>query len=68
MATGLYWRGVSNAAKVEVKHNSIPSPDLPASFDGFIILQLSDLHVDMSETEWNSWSGCSETYATMFAS
>ena len=29
-------------------HN--PSLDLPASFDGFTILQLSDLHVDMSET------------------
>ena len=50
MATGLYWRGVSNAAKVEIKHNPILLPDLPASFDGFTILQLSDLHVDMSET------------------
>jgi uncharacterized protein len=50
MATGLYWRGLSNTAKVEIKHNPIPSADLPASFDGFTILQLSDLHVDMSET------------------
>ena len=50
VATGLYWRGVSNAAKVEIKHNPILLPDLPASFDGFTILQLSDLHVDMSET------------------
>jgi predicted MPP superfamily phosphohydrolase len=50
VATGLYWRGVRNAAKVEIKHNPILLPDLPASFDGFTILQLSDLHVDMSET------------------
>jgi uncharacterized protein len=50
MASGLYWRGVSNAANVEVKHHRISLPRLPASFDGFTILQLSDLHVDISET------------------
>jgi len=49
MASGLYWRGVGNAAKVEVRHNRIASPHLPQAFDGFTILQLSDLHVDMSE-------------------
>jgi predicted MPP superfamily phosphohydrolase len=49
LATGLYWRGVRNAAKVELKHNRIVSPRLPQAFDGFTILQLSDLHVDMSE-------------------
>jgi len=49
MATGLYWRGVRNAAKVELRHNRIASPHLPKAFDGFTILQLSDLHVDMSE-------------------
>ncbi len=49
MASGLYWRGVHNASKVEVRHNRIDSPHLPASFDGFTILQLSDLHVEMSE-------------------
>jgi predicted MPP superfamily phosphohydrolase len=49
MATGLYWRGVHNAGKVEVRHNRIVSPRLPAAFDGFTILQLSDLHVEMSE-------------------
>jgi uncharacterized protein len=50
MASGLYWRGVSNAANVEVKHHRISLSRLPASFDGFTILQLSDLHVDISET------------------
>ena len=48
LATGLYWRGVSNAAKVEVRHNRIASPHLPRAFDGYTILQLSDLHVEMS--------------------
>lgn len=49
VATGLYWRGVRNAAKVEVRHNRISSPHLPQAFEGFTILQLSDLHVEMSE-------------------
>jgi predicted MPP superfamily phosphohydrolase len=49
MASGLYWRGVRNASKVETRRNRIDSPRLPASFDGFTILQLSDLHVEMSE-------------------
>ena len=49
MATGLYWRGISNAAKVGLRHNRIESPHLPKTFDGFTIVQLSDLHVEMSE-------------------
>jgi predicted MPP superfamily phosphohydrolase len=49
MATGLYWRGIRNAAKVAIQHNRIDSPHLPNAFDGFTIVQLSDLHVEMSE-------------------
>lgn len=49
MVTGLYWRGLRNAAKVEVRENLIHAPRLPESFDGFTILQISDLHVDLSE-------------------
>ena len=49
MASGLYWRGVSNAAKVELRHNRIVSPHLPQAFEGYTILQLSDLHIDMSD-------------------
>ncbi|MGZ5916910.1 MAG: metallophosphoesterase [Methyloceanibacter sp.] len=49
MALGLYWRGVGNAAKVEVRENRVASPRLPKAFDDFTILQLSDLHVEMSE-------------------
>src|SRR5215831_6688609 len=43
MATGLYQRGISNAAKVDIRHNRIESPLLPKAFDGFTIIQLSDL-------------------------
>jgi len=49
MATGLYRRGIRNAAKVVIRDNRIESPHLPKIFDGFTILQLSDLHVEMSE-------------------
>lgn len=44
--TGLYWRGRRNAEKVQLRQNRIVSPELPSGFDGFTILQLSDLHVD----------------------
>jgi uncharacterized protein len=47
--TGTYWRGHSNAAKVIVNRNAVHLPALPASFDGFTILHLSDLHADMSQ-------------------
>ena len=49
MTTGLYRRGIRNAAKVDIRHNRIESPNLPKAFDGFTIIQLSDLHVEMSE-------------------
>jgi hypothetical protein len=48
MLTGLYWRGLKNAGKVELRHNYIKSPELPKPFDGFTVLQLSDLHVEMN--------------------
>jgi len=47
--TGLYWRARKNAANIQIRRHDIRFPDLPASFDGFTILQLSDLHVDMNE-------------------
>ena len=46
--TGTYQRGLANAGKVEVRRNEVRLPHLPASFDGFTILHLSDLHADMS--------------------
>ncbi len=47
--TGLYWRGLSNAKDVQLRHNYIRSSALPSAFDGFTVLQLSDLHADMNE-------------------
>ena len=47
--TGLFWRGRRNAERVQVRHNHVKVRELPDSFDGFSILQLSDLHCDMSE-------------------
>jgi predicted MPP superfamily phosphohydrolase len=44
--TGLYRRGRRNAKDIQLKHNLIRSPALPAAFDGFTILHLSDLHAD----------------------
>ncbi|WP_298885243.1 metallophosphoesterase [uncultured Bradyrhizobium sp.] len=46
---GLYWRGRRNAERIVVKNNDIECANLPAPFDGFTILQISDTHVDMSE-------------------
>ena len=43
---GLYARGRRNAGSVIVRQNTIRSPAVPAAFDGFRILHLSDLHVD----------------------
>jgi predicted MPP superfamily phosphohydrolase len=47
--TGLYWQARKNAERVQVRHHDIPLPNLPTSFGGFTILQISDLHVDMNE-------------------
>lgn len=48
MVSGLYWQGRKNAANIIVKTNAVASKKIPASFDGFAILQLSDLHVELS--------------------
>ncbi len=47
--TGLYWRGRRNAERLRVRQNEVRSPRLPARFDGFTLLHLSDLHVEMNE-------------------
>jgi len=47
--TGLYRRGMKNAERVEVRTNIVRSRRLPEAFDGFTILQLSDMHVEMNE-------------------
>ena len=47
--TGLYWRARRNAERVELRGNSVRTTALPPRFDGFTVLHLSDLHVEMSE-------------------
>jgi predicted MPP superfamily phosphohydrolase len=47
--TGLYWRGRRNAERVQVRHNPVRLKRLPPPFDGFTILQISDMHVDMND-------------------
>jgi predicted MPP superfamily phosphohydrolase len=47
-AAGLYAIGRRNAARVQVRHNQVASPLIPASFAGYTLLQLSDLHADIS--------------------
>ena len=49
MMTGLYWRGLRNAADIRLRHNDVISSALPEAFNGFTLLQLSDLHADMNE-------------------
>jgi predicted MPP superfamily phosphohydrolase len=49
VSTGLYGRGLENARAVRVIRNPIASARLPAPFDGFTLLHLSDLHLDLSE-------------------
>jgi uncharacterized protein len=46
--TGLYGRGCRNAGGVQLRQNRVVSSRLPRTFEGFTILQLSDLHADMS--------------------
>lgn len=48
-ATGLYKRGMRNALKPAVRTLRISFAGLPAAFDGFQILHLSDFHIDGNE-------------------
>jgi predicted MPP superfamily phosphohydrolase len=47
--TGMYWLGARNAERLQVRHNRLALRELPAAFDGFTILHLTDLHVEMNE-------------------
>ena len=46
---GLYQRAVQNSRSLRVTHNRFVVPGLPAALEGYTLLQLSDLHVDMDE-------------------
>ncbi len=46
---GLHGRGRRNALAIEVRHHEVWLANLPAAFDGFTLLHLSDLHVDIND-------------------
>ena len=46
---GLYGRGRKNAERVVLRHNDVWFKELPPHFDGFTLLHISDMHVDMNE-------------------
>ena len=46
---GLYWRGARNARRVELRKNELLFGGLPKAFDGFTILHITDMHVEISE-------------------
>ena len=46
--SGLYGRARRNAEHVQIRRHAIASRRLPAAFDGFTILHISDLHADMN--------------------
>lgn len=46
---GLHGRGRRNALNIQTRHNDVQLERLPLAFDGYTILQLSDLHLDSSE-------------------
>ena len=52
-ATWLYWRARQNAERILVKRNDMRFKTLPPLFEGFTILHISDLHVDMNEVAMN---------------
>jgi predicted MPP superfamily phosphohydrolase len=45
---GLHGRGRRNALAIKLRENEITLPNLPRAFDGFTLLHLTDLHVDMN--------------------
>jgi predicted MPP superfamily phosphohydrolase len=47
--TGVYWRGRKNTLSFRVRRNELRLAHLPQAFDGFRLLHLSDLHLDMYE-------------------
>lgn len=45
---GIYWRGRRNTLAIQVRRNRIAIRRLPPEFEGFTLLQVSDLHLDVN--------------------
>jgi len=48
-AVGLYGRGRRNATAIRIRANNVVIPGLPEAFDGFRLLHLSDIHLDLDQ-------------------
>ena len=46
--SGLYGRGYRNTLAIQLRHNEVGIARLPAAFDGFRLLHMSDLHGDLN--------------------
>ncbi len=46
---GLHGRGRRNALRIQLCEQELALPSLPRSFDGYTLLHLSDLHLDVGE-------------------
>ncbi|MCG6862758.1 MAG: metallophosphoesterase [Chromatiaceae bacterium] len=46
-AVGLYGQGRRNAKAIRIRGNDVVIPRLPGAFEGFRVLHLSDIHLDM---------------------
>jgi predicted MPP superfamily phosphohydrolase len=57
-ATGLYRRGRRNASQLRITRNRVVIPRLPDPFEGFRVLHLSDIHLDMDEEILRSIMAC----------
>jgi predicted MPP superfamily phosphohydrolase len=48
--SGMYGRARRNALRIELRRNDVFLADLAPEFDGFTLLHLSDLHVDINDS------------------
>lgn len=45
---GLHGRGRRNTLRIRLREHEVKLPGLPAAFDGYTLLHISDLHLDMN--------------------
>jgi len=55
--SGLYWRGRRNTLDIRLRRNDVRIAGLPAVFDGFSILHMSDLHADLNPPAMGALAG-----------
>lgn len=46
--SGLYGRGHRNTVSIQIRHNDVYLSGLPPVFDGFTLLQITDMHADLN--------------------